>query len=281
MKKMSSSLFYYNQNNYSNLEYNKPDGTQKTIKSSGCGVVSACIAFNTLAQKEIYTVKSMRDIAKKCGARTNNGTNENKLLSYLCKQNFTFKISRDTNELISHLKNGGVAICNQGDAYDLFSSEGHYVVAYKINKNNNIFIADPSNYSNKYKINGRNKKIIKITKYGCVVSPKELSKATSDRYPSYYLISKVIDRPNVNKGDTITMTNKNYCYKGLSKQSCYLINELTKFNSSEKAQLKIGSKLKVENVFIHKNNSWIRTIINKQDVYIIVYDYKKDTKYIK
>lgn len=278
---MSRKLYYYNQNDYSNYQYNKPNGTKTTIAKGGCGVVSACIALNTLAQKVLYTVGEMRDVSQKCGARTNDGTNENKLLETVCKGNFSFKISRDINALKEHLQKGGVAICNQGNAYDVFSSQGHYVVAYEISSKNEIFIADPSNYSGKYSKNNRPNRIIKTTKYGCVVTPKELSKATSDRYPSFYLISLKSNKPTIKKDDVVKFNNENYCYKEMNKKNAYKISDITKFKNNGKAQLKLNSKIKVASVETVGKNIWIRTVMNKNDVYIIVYDGKKDKCYIK
>ena len=183
-------LFFYNQRNYKNLAYNRPDGSRATISSSGCGVVSACIAINTLAQKELFTVAKMRDLAKSSGARIMNGTNEVTLLNAIHKKypKFTYKTSRDVNALVEHLKKGGVAICNQGDKYSIFSTRGHYVCAWCMD-GNNINVADPAMKEGKYSTISRKNRVVKETKYGCIVKPSEMAKATQDRYPSYYLIS--------------------------------------------------------------------------------------------
>ncbi|MBR6393043.1 MAG: hypothetical protein IKS12_07125 [Eubacterium sp.] len=196
-------LFYNNQRNYKNLSYNKPDGSSATISSSGCGVVSACIAINTLAQKSLFSVAEMRDLSKSCGARIMNGTNEITLLNAICKKHsaFSYTTTRDVNKLVEHLKKGGVAICNQGDAYNIFSTSGHYVCAWRM-VGNNIEVADPSMYSGKYDTAPRPKRIVKKTDNGCVVTPSQMAKATQDRYPSYYLIT--YKKPN----QTTTTTKK-------------------------------------------------------------------------
>lgn len=183
-------LFYYNQRNYSKVAYNKPNGEKKTISSSGCGVVSAVIAINTLAQKNLYTVKKMRDLAVSSGARIMDGTNEAVLLNAICKKypEFSYKTSNNVNELVTHLKNGGVAVCNQGDAYNVFSTSGHFVCAWRM-LGGNIDVADPSMYTGKYETSPRKNRIVAKTDEGCVVTSTEMAKATADRFPAYYLIS--------------------------------------------------------------------------------------------
>ena len=187
---MAEKLFYYNQNDYDNLSYNKPDGSSATIASGGCGVVSACIAINTLAQKTVFTVRQMRDFAKACGARVYDGTDESTLLTAFCKKHtaFSYKTSNNVNELVKHLKSGGVAICNQGDAFNVFSTAGHFVCAWRM-VGSNIDVADPSMYSGKYDKSPRPNRIVKKTATGCVVTPSMMAKATQDRNPAYYLIS--------------------------------------------------------------------------------------------
>lgn len=182
--------YYYNQQNYEKLAYNKPNGGKATIKSGGCGVCAACIVFNNLAGKELYTVAKMRDFSISNKARTNSGTDMNTLLKALCKANtaFSFITTSDVDKLTLHLKSGGMAIANQGSSYNVFSTAGHYVVAYKPN-GSNIEVVDPQMYSGKYDAYNRPKRIVKKTTNGCIVSKAEIKKATADRNPSYYLVT--------------------------------------------------------------------------------------------
>ena len=247
------ALFYYNQNDYSGVSYSKPDGTYKTIKTSGCGVVSACIALNTLAGRELYNVYEMANFSKSCGARVNSGTDENKLLTALCKaeKGFSFKTGRDVDALLKHLKNGGVAICNQGGGYNVFSTSGHYVVAYK-ESGGNIFVADPSNTPSKYDKFSRPQRIVKKTDYGCVVKPCEMKKATADRYPSYYLISysenkevkyfKKCDKGAVSIADALYSIGENGSYK--SRKLIAKANGIKGYIGSAKQNTKLLSLLK-------------------------------------
>ena len=181
--------FYYNQNDYEKVPYNKPNGEKKNIKTSGCGVCSTAMAINNLMGKERYTISELATLSRQCGARINNGTNIKKLLDKICELNKSFKYDNTeyTKDLIKHLKNGGVAILHQGDKYNVFSSSGHFVYAYGLDTNGNIKVADPANTENRYKTKPRCNRIVLATKYGCIVKPEEVTKATTPI--SYYLIS--------------------------------------------------------------------------------------------
>lgn len=279
-----SKLYYYNQLSYGNVPYNKPDGTHKTIKTSGCGVCSACIVFNTLAQKELYSVAEMAKFSKAHGARTNNGTDENTLLNALCKANkgFSWKSCRDVKELVKHLQSGGMAICNQGDAYNVFSDAGHFVVAWRMD-GKNIEVADPSNTSNKYNLFNRPSRIVRKTAYGCIVKPSIMKKATADRYPSYYLISYKEEKKDmsVKTGDVITLNANNICYKSTAKDA-YTISEITKFFFGEqKARLRKGKKFTVKAVDKVNGDVWCKITVNDKAVYILAYKKETGKWYIK
>ena len=207
-----SSLMYYNQNNYSNVKYDNPSTSKvETISSSGCGVAAACIVFNTLAGKELYTISKMAEFSLKNGARDNSGTNMLTLLKALCKENtaFTYKTTNSIDELKKHLQNGGMAIANQGDCYNVFSTAGHYIVPWKMN-GNNVNVVDPQMYSGKYDSYSRPQRIVAKTETGAIVSPAQLDKACSDRNPRYYLITytppKTASKPVYNAGSKYKLT---------------------------------------------------------------------------
>ena len=265
-------LYYYNQLDFSDVPYNKPNGTKKNIATSGCGVASACIVFNTLAQKTLYTIRQMAEFSKSVGARTNDGTNVFKLVSKLCEKNkdFSFTTSRDVEKLINHINKGGLAICNQGDSYNVFSNGGHYVVAYDV-VDGNIAVADPSNKLNKYDLYNRPKRIVKKTKYGCIVKPYYMEKATSDRYPSYYLISckgmkKEYNPPKIEVGSVYTLTENRGVHNDYGMSSGYvpfkkLTNDGKKhaFVKNDKTYLKADTNVTIQETKILDNgNMWAK-----------------------
>lgn len=204
-----AKLYYYNQTDYPNIAYDNPNTSKKeNISTSGCGPVAACIAVNTLAGKELYTVSKMAKLSLSCGARDNSGTNLKTLLDEICfvNKDFKYTTTTDENKVVSHLKSGGMAIVNQGDVYNVFSTAGHFVVAYRMS-GSNIEILDPQMYSGKYDSYSRPKRIVKKTSTGCIVSTKELGKATADRNPAYFLISYTPKKkPVYNKGSRYILT---------------------------------------------------------------------------
>lgn len=280
-------MFYYNQLDYPNIKYDR-SGTSKieTIATSGCGVCTAAMIFNNLAGKELYTVKKMADFSIKNGARGENGTIMSVLLEALCKANksFSYTTTSDESKLVSHLRAGGMAAVNQGSSYDVFSSAGHFVVAYKLN-GDNIEILDPYMYEGKYSRGSRPDRIVKKTTYGCVVSKTEINKATADRSPSYYLVTykEPSNKPTVKVGDKVTFTDTRKCYKGYgSATGAYKINELTAFGSDDTATRRKNTTATVTAVkTLAVGNVWIEYKINTHKVYSCIYDKKTNKKHIK
>lgn len=184
------SKFYYNQLNYSNVKYDRPNtSTIETIATSGCGICSTLMAINNLCGKELFTVQSLATLAINNGARGSNGTIMTKLLNAVCNKypDFSYTTTEYGNKLIEHLKQGGVAILSQGDTYDVFSSQGHLVYAYGIESGTNIKVLDSAFTSTRYKKSPRCNRIVAVYKQGVIVNINQVNKATSPI--SYYLIS--------------------------------------------------------------------------------------------
>ena len=255
-------MYYYNQNDYSNIKYDRPNtSVVETVKSSGCGVCAACIVFNNLAGKELYTVSQMAKFSIDNGARDISGTNMLTLIKALCKKNTAFSYSTTNSEtdLVNHLKKGGMAIANQGDAYNVFSTAGHYVVAYKMN-GSNIEVLDPLMYDGKYDAYDRPNRIIKKTTDGCVVNTTQMGKATADRSPSYYLVTYAKPNetlPKYTLGKAYTLTGNRGVYANHNASVRKKVKELTadgKKHATSKiptanAYLKSGTKVTVQETF--------------------------------
>ena len=279
-------MFYYNQCDYSKIKYPSSTHPKATIKTSGCGVVSTLIVVNNLAGKELYTVQSMRDLAIKSGARVAEGTDVSVLLNAVKKvyRGFSYKTTSSEADLIKHLNAGGMAIVHQGNVYNVFSSSGHYVTAVGTN-GDNIEIYDPYMYTGKYSTSPRRSRIVKKTKYGCVVSKSEINKATADRSPSYYLVTykKPSNKPTVKVGDKVTFTDTRKCYKGYgSATGVYKINELTAFGSDDTATRRKNTTANVTAVkTLDSGNVWIEYKLNGNKVYSCIYDKNTNKKHIK
>lgn len=273
-------MFYYNQNDYSNVPYNKPDGTKTTVAKGGCGVCSALMVLNNLYGKEVMTVPQMAQFSINCGARINDGTDMTTLMTALAKKySIKFKATQYNAELLECLKQGGMAVINQGGKYDVFSNAGHFVVGYKLANAKTVICLDPSLYAGKYQIHGRPNKIVKQVGNEIYVTINEISKATQDRNPCYWLVwfTGKKNKPSVKVGQTVTLKTKAKVYKYDRADSPALkISDISQFDVSAQCVLKKGAKVKVDKVIKKSNgNIWIYSEHYKG--YIGIYSYRTDT----
>ncbi|MDO5785021.1 MAG: S-layer homology domain-containing protein [Eubacteriales bacterium] len=181
-----------------------------TIGSSACGPAALC---NCLANGGIadISVPTMCKLAVSCGARQTGGTVESVLLKAAgSKYGFTYCSTSKNTELLAHLKAGGTAICYCGGGYPLFSVGGHYVAAVGVDSSGKIVIADSLYYANKWTYNSTRKSQITTTSTRGLVmcSITALGKATADRSPSYFLISKKTAAPAPEKPQSTETTEK-------------------------------------------------------------------------
>lgn len=168
-----------------------------TIGSSACGPSALCNALANAGIADV-SVPTMCALAVSCGARQTGGTVESVLLKAAgSKYGFTYKSTSKNAELLAHLKAGGTAICYCGGGYPLFSTGGHYVAAVGVDSSGKIVIADSLYYTNKWVYNSvRRTQIATTSTRGLVkCSLTALGKATADRSPSYFLISKKTTTP--------------------------------------------------------------------------------------
>lgn len=274
-------MFYYNQNNYSGVDYSY-NGNAKTVASSGCGVCSACMVLNNLYGKEMISVPAMASYSKSVGARDNTGTNMNTLLKALSKKySISYRTTSKNAELLAHLKSGGMAIINQGEAYNVFSTAGHFVVAYKIASGETIRCLDPQLYANKYNSYDRPNRIVKTTGNEVWVTLSQIGKATIDRNPSYYLVSFIgkKNKPTIKAGQTITLKSGAYLYKEHKAGKKLKISDISQFNVSTSALLKKGAKVVVGKMAVNTHgNIW--AFVDKYGAWICVYNYGADVSKI-
>ena len=182
---MSYNVHFQTDASYKNVKYG-----QGTVYSSGCGPASLCNALDTLGIASV-TVKAMCAYAVSVGARVSGGTDESVLLKHAAKKyGFTYRTTSKNAELLAHLKSGGVAILHGGNSYKLFSDSGHFVCAVAAGRNT-VTVLDSFWYDGKYKRNAIRRNYVYVEDDGIIkTSIVQCGKATADRSPSYYLISK-------------------------------------------------------------------------------------------
>lgn len=186
----------YNVHFQTNAAYKSVKYGQGTVYSSGCGCAALCNALDALGIASV-SVKAMCAYSVQVGARVEGGTDEAVLLRNAAKKyGFSYKTTSKNAELLAHLKSGGVAILHGGDSYKLFSSGGHFVCAVAAN-GNVVTVLDSYWYTNKYTSSAIRRNYVSVVSKGVIkTSITQCGKATIDRAPSYYLISKA------SKGDT-------------------------------------------------------------------------------
>jgi len=181
--------FLCNQNDYAHLSYPAPGYEKATVKSGGCGVCAAVNAIGVLTGK-LVTVRTMRDLAKSCGARVSGGTNMKRLCEQLCS-NYGLQCiqTNSLSDLLAHLQTGGIAICNTAGR-GMFSTGGHYVTALGL-LDGRLCLADPGLYAGKYST-GRRKKAVTVTGDLLLTDPQVLEADCIGRWPRYYLLQKEV-----------------------------------------------------------------------------------------
>lgn len=191
---MSYNVHFQTDSSYKNVKYG-----QGTVYSSGCGPASLCNALDALGIAKV-AVKTMCAYAVSVGARVSGGTDEATLLKHAAKKyGFTYRATSKNAELFAHLKSGGVAILHGGSSYKLFSDSGHFVCAVAAN-NNTITVLDSYWYDGKYKRNAIRRNYVSVVSKGVIqTSVTQCGKATIDRAPSYYLISKATQKSDTKK----------------------------------------------------------------------------------
>lgn len=163
---------------------------QGTIYSSACGPASLCNALKVLGIASV-SLPTMCKLAVSCGARVTGGTDMHQLLRAASKKYaFAYRTTSKNAELLAHLKAGSTAILHAGTEYKLFSTSGHFVCAAAA-KGSTITVLDSYWYGSKYTSSAIRRNYVHVVNKGVVqTSLTQCGKATIDRAPSYYLLSR-------------------------------------------------------------------------------------------
>ncbi len=191
---MSYNVHFQTMPAYKGIKYG-----QGTVYTSGCGCAALCNALDALGIARV-SVKAMCAYSVSVDARVKGGTDEGVLLRNAAKKyGFTYRTTSKNAELLAHLKSGGVAILHGGSAYKLFSDSGHFVCAVAAS-GNTVTVLDSFWYDKKYKRNAIRRNYASVVDDGIIkTSIVQCGKATADRSPSYYLISKTTQKSDSKK----------------------------------------------------------------------------------
>ena len=188
---MSYTVKFQTESKYKSISYGS-----NSIYNSACGPASLCNALKALGIADV-SIPTMCKLAVSCGARVDGGTVMATLLrAAATKYHFTYCTTSKNAELLAHLNAGGVAILHNGSSYKLFSNSGHFVTAVAAS-GNTITVLDSYWYNGKYTASSIRRNYISVAQKGVVkTSLTQCGKATIDRSPSYYLISREVIKEN-------------------------------------------------------------------------------------
>lgn len=174
------------------VKYKSVPYGQGTIYSSACGPASLCNALRAAGIANI-SLPVMCALAERCGARVSGGTSMKPLLKAAGeKYHFTYETTDKNLLLLRHLQQGGTAILHAGSSYPLFSTSGHFVAAVGVS-GETVTIADSYWYAGKYTASAIRRNYVSVVEKGLIrTGLTQCGKATADRSPSYYLISKIV-----------------------------------------------------------------------------------------
>lgn len=154
---------YVNQLEYSHIPYPTrvkqpeyaPDGMKSSVKSSGCGLCSVCMAVDILTDKTLEIEECVR-LSMESVANYARGTDMN-ILGPVIAEKFDIEYSKtsDLGEAICHLQKGGLIVVHvgvpEGKEIGLFTKGGHYMLLISTDGREFCFL-DPSYTEEKFKI---------------------------------------------------------------------------------------------------------------------------------
>lgn len=189
-----------------------------SVYNSACGPASLCNALRAAGIADVNLL-TMCKLAVSCGARVDGGTDMGTLLKAASKKyGFTYSMTSKNADLLAHLKAGGTAILHGGSSYKLFSYGGHFVSAVGVS-GQTITVLDSYWYDGKYTATTLRKNNVKVIAKGVIKTGlSQCGKATIDRAPSYYLISRktvrTTKRVNARSGAGVTKRKLGTINKG-------------------------------------------------------------------
>ncbi|MCR5207838.1 MAG: C39 family peptidase [Eubacterium sp.] len=150
------------------------NGNSKTIGSSGCGVCASLMVIrNTSSYKP--TVEGYTNELLKAGCRKSYGSDMLAIAEYMKgKYGFSYKTTKDVNELKRHLDKGYMATAHVGTANLFTTTTGHFVTVAgyaKGKKTEKVIILDPGFGVNKYSASRRVEAGIEYNSKGILTAP--------------------------------------------------------------------------------------------------------------
>ena len=192
---------YINQLEYPHIPYPTqvrvegfaPHGDSSTVKTSGCGLCTMCMAIELLTDTTLEVEECVR-ISCECGANHSTGTDMN-IFGPVIAEKFGISHSKtsDLNEAIRHLQEGGVIIVYagvpEGKEIGLFTKGGHYILLISTDGKEFCFL-DPSYSPEKFKIPEREGRVNEKNAPYLYADVLTIDSETRPGRVKYYLFSR-------------------------------------------------------------------------------------------
>ena len=200
-------MLFINQNDYPHIPYptdlsnpESENATVGTVKSSGCGLCSACMVVDLLTLDKLE-LEDCLNMAVESKANMDPGTDMLILGPIFAeKYGLTMTTSNSIQDVIDCVQNGGAVIANPGgdqkeEGYiGVFTHGGHYIVIAEYNKDTEEFlILDPSYSKTKFHEEGREGTVREESPLVYCSGPL-LTKECSNRDPGFYLFTRNTDK---------------------------------------------------------------------------------------
>jgi len=191
-------MLYLNQLDYRHVPYmhNADNGytppEKMNVASSGCGLCSLCMIVEHLTVKKLELEEAVR-LSETNGANRKPGTSMT-TLGPIVAELFGLEMtsSRDPDEMIAHLQQGGEIIVNvraNGRPQGLFTNGGHYMVIVSTD-GKEVCILDPSYTAAKFEIEGRKGKVRVDAPF--IYCPIEtLMEEIRDSGPAFFMFKRI------------------------------------------------------------------------------------------
>ena len=159
-------MIYLNQLEYEHIPYptrvKQAEPRNSTVRSSGCGLCSACMVVDGLTT-EVLTIEECVRIAMECEANHSVGTDMKVLAPVIAERyGLRYTQSNELSEAIACLQRGGRIIAHvgvpEGKEIGLFTKGGHYI-ALIASDGETFTILDPSYKAGKFDIPERAGKV--------------------------------------------------------------------------------------------------------------------------
>ena len=152
-------MLYLNQLEYEHIPYptrvKQAEPRNSTVRSSGCGLCSACMVVDGLTT-EVLTIEECVRIAMECAANHSAGTDMKVLAPVIAERyDLAYTQTNDVNEAVAALQRGAKIVAHvgipEGKEIGLFTKGGHYILLIATD-GEKFCILDPSYKEGKFDI---------------------------------------------------------------------------------------------------------------------------------